>query len=629
MHNYLTNLSRATKGAILLYADMVLIALSCVAAIQLALNELWPVQAFIDSVPVVAVLLISAVVLTKIFRLHLTKLGGYETKAILKVSVWVIVLTAIAGIANVALSVTVPLTTSILFGLILGMSIFTTRFSAIAFLRWLEDHSLKRIPVAVYGAGAGGLQLIAALKSSRLYRPVLFVDDNQNLQNLEIAGLQVHAPSSLADHLAEGRIEKVFLAIPSISPAKRRQKLATLQDLDCEVLELPSYIEMIRSGGMLRSLRPIDPEDLLGRAGVDLGIPEVEKTYAGKNVFVSGAGGSIGSELCRMLLETAPNKIVLFEMSEYSLYAIDLELRQAAGKRGIELVPVLGTINNQHQLETIFKTHAIEVIVHAAAYKHVPLVEANELEGIRNNVMGTKALADAAVSCGVERFTMISTDKAVRPTNVMGATKRLGELIVQNLADEEHSTIFSIVRFGNVLGSSGSVIPLFKRQIENGGPVTLTHEDVTRYFMTIPEAARLVLLAGCYAEGGDVFVLDMGKPVRIHDLAVQMIEHSGNTIRTAENSDGDIEIRLTGLRPGEKLYEELLIGEDNLPTPHPKILRARESKLSGDELGVVLLRLTKGLVTEDVDLVRFTLGEWVEGYQAPDQEPASREQSAA
>ncbi len=620
MHDYLTKLSRATKGTILLCADMGLIVISLFAAIQLALNDVWPKQAFAESTLVIPILLFSAVILTKVFRLHLTKLGGYGAKAILKVSIWVVLLAVITGISNAALSVPVPQTTPILFGLILGLSIFVSRFSAIAFLVWLEDHSLKRVPVAVYGAGAGGLQLIAALKSSRLYRPVLFVDDNVKLQNLEIAGLPVHAPSSLSEHLANGNIEKIFLASPSISPAKRRQKVRNLQSLDCEVLELPSYIEMIKSGGMLSSLRPVNPEDLLGRAGVDLSIPEVAQTYTGKNVFVSGAGGSIGSELCRMLLEITPRKLVLFEMTEHSLYAIEQELRPLAKGCGIELVPVLGNINNQQQLEGLFQEHSIEVIVHAAAYKHVPLVEANELEGIRNNVLGTKVLAETAVACGIKRFTMISTDKAVRPTNVMGATKRLGELIVQNLAARGHETIFSIVRFGNVLGSSGSVIPLFKQQIEAGGPITLTHEDVTRYFMTIPEAARLVLLAGCYAEGGDVFVLDMGEPVKIRDLAVQMIEHSGNTIRNADNPNGDIEIRVTGLRPGEKLYEELLIDADNLPTPHPKILRARENTLTTRELMNVLTQLVVTLETGDVGALRQLLSRWVEGYQPAEQE---------
>ncbi len=373
MHEYLTNLSRVTKGAILLYADMGLIVLSLITAIQLALNDPWPTHTFFESIPVIGVLLLSAVVLTRLFRLHLTKLGGYETKAILKVSIWVVLLAFIASLSNIIFSVSVPGTTPVLFGMILGLSIFVVRLSAIAFLIWLEDHSLKRVPVAVFGAGAGGLQLIAALKSSRLYRPVLFVDDNIKLQNLEIAGLKVHSPSTLAEHLSDGRIEKIFLAIPSISPAKRRQMVGSLQSLDCEVLELPSYIEMIQSGGMLRSLRPVDPEDLLGRAGVDLGIPEVAETYSGKNIFVSGAGGSIGSELCRMLVETGPRKLVLFEISEYSLYAIEQELRSLAQEQSIELVPVLGSINNQQQLENLFKEQSIDVIVHAAAYKHVPL----------------------------------------------------------------------------------------------------------------------------------------------------------------------------------------------------------------------------------------------------------------
>jgi FlaA1/EpsC-like NDP-sugar epimerase len=343
--------------------------------------------------------------------------------------------------------------------------------------------------------------------------------------------------------------------------------------------------------------------------------------YADRNILVTGAGGTIGSELCRQLMSYRPRKIVLFEVSEVALYDVDRELRERADIGNTEIVPVLGTVTDSRAARSAMTDHGIEVVLHAAAYKHVPLVEANPIAGMSNNVLGTRTLADAADEAGVERFILISTDKAVRPTNVMGASKRLAELVIQDLAKRSRKTVFSMVRFGNVLGSSGSVVPLFKEQIAKGGPITLTHDDVTRYFMTISEAVRLVLLAGSFSHsgsqsGGDVFVLDMGKPMRIRDLAEQMVQAAGYTVRDAAHPEGDIEITMIGLRPGEKLHEELLIGEGLLTTPHSKILRAREVSLSELDMAKALQSLRNAMATGDAEAARSVARAYVEGFGA-------------
>ncbi|EFL89119.1 nucleoside-diphosphate sugar epimerase/dehydratase [Ahrensia sp. R2A130] len=622
MNEIAARLPRNLKGFILLYSDMVLTAIALYAAFALRLDNPFVLDRLLDSWVLLSILWLTGITLTGFFRLHMTKLSGYDTTAMARTALWVAMLTAVGTIANIALGLGAPRTVPVLTGFILAILIFMFRASAIYVLHRSADQKLNRVPVAIYGAGAGGLQLIAALNSSRRYRPVLFVDDSATMQGLTISGLPVYRPTDLAKHRASGRIEKVILAIPSISNAKKSMIMEQLAELDCEVQELPSYVEMIRSGGVLSSLRTVTPEDLLGREGVDLAIPEVGNAYAGASVFVSGAGGSIGSELCRIVSDLRPRRMVLFELSEFALYGIESELRAKTEAAGIELIAALGSISDRDRLDGLFKQYEIDVVIHAAAYKHVPLVEANVPEGVSNNVFGTQTLAQAAIEAKVKRFTMVSTDKAVRPTNVMGATKRLGELVVQDCAARHRETVFSMVRFGNVLGSSGSVIPLFKRQIEKGGPVTLTHDDITRYFMTIPEAARLVLLAGCYASGGEVFVLDMGQPVRIRDLAERMIQLSGHTVQSEDAPEGDIAIEVTGLRPGEKLYEELLIDADTLPTPHPKIMRARESRLRPQQVEHAMASLRLALTHGDENAIRTVLHRFVEGFQIADHDEA-------
>lgn len=369
--------------------------------------------------------------------------------------------------------------------------------------------------------------------------------------------------------------------------------------------------------------RPISADDLLGRNVVNLDVSDVAMTIAGRSVLVSGAGGSIGSELCRQLLSCSPRRIVLFEHCEYALYSIDRQIRPLAEIGGIEVSAVLGSICDRARVRWVMETHGVEIVLHAAAFKHVPLVEGNEIEGVKNNVFGTKLLAEVALELEIERFIMISTDKAVRPTNVMGATKRLAEMVIQDLQTRSPTTKFALVRFGNVLGSSGSVIPLFSSQILAGGPVTVTHPEVTRYFMTITEAAGLVLLAGAYAQGGDLFVLDMGKPVKIIDLARRMVELSGLTVKDATNPDGDIEIRVIGLRPGEKLYEELLVDGAPQPTEHPKILRAEETFPSQLELADIMEELQAAIEANSADAARRQIARAVEGFPHAGRFPAA------
>jgi FlaA1/EpsC-like NDP-sugar epimerase len=382
---------------------------------------------------------------------------------------------------------------------------------------------------------------------------------------------------------------------------------------------VPSFAQLVGEEAFIDTLTPVVAGRFLGRQQVDQGLLPGFAAYAGQSVLVSGAGGSVGSELCRQLLAMRPRRLVLFEVSEIALYTIDRELRELAEGMAIDIVPVLGSTTDSRMARAVMVEHCVEVVLHAAAYKHVPLVEANPIAGLANNVLGTRTMGDAANEAGVKRFVLISTDKAVRPTNIMGASKRLAELVVQDLAKRSNGTVFSMVRFGNVLGSSGSVIPLFKEQIARGGPVTLTHEDVTRYFMTISEAAQLVLLAGSFSDpsrssGGEVYVLDMGKPVRIRDLAVQMIEAAGYSVRSPANPDGDIEIVVVGLRPGEKLHEELLIGEGLLTTPHPKILRAEETSLTELRMAGALRALRAAVTTGDPEQARQVVRDYVDGY---------------
>ncbi|WP_263770082.1 polysaccharide biosynthesis protein [Propionivibrio soli] len=461
-----------------------------------------------------------------------------------------------------------------------------TRFLARSYFLRAERKQDKRVRVAIYGAGRAGTQLAYALRAGREYFPVAFYDDNGARQKIEVAGLRVYDPAELPSMLTSKAFDEVLLAIPSASRARRAEIINKLQSLRCRVKLVPGMADIVAGRAEPTSVREVEIEDLLGRDSVAPDPQLLSKCIKGKVVLVSGAGGSIGSELSRQILALQPTKLVLMELSEFALYSIEQELSLLNDRlcAGVEIIPLLGSVVHLHRNERVMRSFGVQTVYHAAAYKHVPLVEHNPIEGVRNNVLGTRRMAEAALSAGVETFVLISTDKAVRPTNVMGASKRLSELVLQALAKRGGKTCFCMVRFGNVLGSSGSVVPLFRKQIKAGGPITLTHPDINRYFMTIPEAAQLVIQAGAMGRGGEVYVLDMGQPVKIIDLARRMVHLSGLSVRDESNPEGDIAIEIVGLRPGEKLYEELLIGENVEGTAHPLIMRAYENEMPWDFL---------------------------------------------
>ncbi len=466
----------------------------------------------------------------------------------------------------------------------------------------------------IYGAGVSGRQLAAALDGSREMSVAGFIDDDPALTGSMLNGHRIYARTNLAQLVDKGEVTHVLLAIPSAARKRRNEILETLRPLGVKVRTLPAIMDLAHGRVEMGALRELDIEDLLAR---DVAAPDpilFSRNILGKTVLVTGAGGSIGSELCRQILAAKPLSLLLVDSSEYALYAIDRELSARASGTPTCIVPLLASVRDEKRLRDIFKTWRPETVYHAAAYKHVPLVEHNPAEGIRNNVFGTMIAAQLAREVGVSDFVLISTDKAVRPTNVMGTSKRLAEMILQAFAAQGSATHFSMVRFGNVLGSSGSVVPLFRSQIKDGGPITLTDSEITRYFMTIPEAAQLVIQAGAMGSGGEVFVLDMGEPVKIIDLARNMVELSGMSVRDDDNPDGDIEIVTVGLRPGEKLYEELLIGGDPQQTAHPLIMKAREGHLAWERLAPLLDRLDAAMLGNDVEAIQALLQEAVPEY---------------
>ncbi len=491
-----------------------------------------------------------------------------------------------------------------------------TRFLARSYFLRSERRHDARKRVVIYGAGRSGMQLLFALRAGRDYVPVAFFDDNPAIQEAELAGLRVHPPENLPEFLAAREVDEVLLAIPSAGRARKAEIINRLEGLHCKVRLVPSMSEMVSGNLTVDAIREVDIEDLLGRDAVAPDLSLLSRCVSGKVVLVSGAGGSIGSELCRQIVRLQPVRLVLMELSEFALYTIEQELLSLCSrlKLQVEIVALLGSVIHQRRNERIMASFGVQTVYHAAAYKHVPLVEHNPVEGVRNNTVGTRRMAEAALAAGVETFVLISTDKAVRPTNVMGASKRLSELVLQGLARQGGATRFCMVRFGNVLGSSGSVVPLFRKQIAAGGPITLTHPEITRYFMTIPEAAQLVIQAGAMGLGGEVFVLDMGQPVRIIDMARRMVHLSGLTVIDEENPEGDIAIEIVGLRPGEKLYEELLIGENVEGTSHPLIMRAYEHELPWPWLEERLSGLDRACQAFDYEKVLEMLATLVKEY---------------
>jgi FlaA1/EpsC-like NDP-sugar epimerase len=620
LFHHIDSLSRVRKRRVFLIVDMALALLAFLIA-----PIFFPDFGSLRSIAFFAALSGIAAVASIAVGLPRIKLNAYGRHAVLATAKFAALVTlGICGLCQIT-KISFDALSIAEFGVLLFFGSFVGRYTMLMALLWVLRHGQTRRRVLIYGAGDTGLQMAIALRNHQRILPVAFLDDDPDLQAVTVAGLSVLSPERLETTLPDLAVERVLLAMPSASASKLAVITRKLLALGLHVQALPSFAQLAGTEAMV----PLETTDLqgqfLGRDAVVCNLPKLDTAYAGKVVLVTGAGGSVGSELCRQLITHKPKTLVLFERSEIALYTIDQELRDLARELEVQIVPVLGSVTDAlHAYSTMVEARA-EVVFHAAAYKHVPLVEANPVAGLANNFIGTRTFAEAAVSAGVAQFVLISTDKAVRPSSVMGATKRLAELVVQDLANRSPGTRFSIVRFGNVMGSSGSVLPLFREQIARGGPITLTHEDVTRYFMTLAEAARLVLLSDAFSQAGglcNIFVLDMGRPVKIRDLAERMIKAQGLTLKDHDNPAGDIEIVITGLRRGEKLHEEPLISGRSWPTPHPKILRAQEVALSEFAMASALNAARAAIQAGDQLAARTMIGTWVEGFPQATLDPS-------
>ncbi|CUH65040.1 UDP-N-acetyl-alpha-D-glucosamine C6 dehydratase [Thalassovita gelatinovora] len=611
MFTQLNRLPRTRKSFMMLTLDAILICITF-AGSHLIARAQWPNLPLLFAIaPYMLIMAATGIAMTAMIGLHRVRLIAFQMRSVAQSA-------AIAGSMAIfgAVMQMVPATPltplgNVIFAMSFLILSVATRQILLDVVTRAYRYGRKRQRILIYGAGRTGQQLAAALATDETVEPVCFVDDNPTVQSLTIYGLMVYSPVQLPDLIATQAIDRVVLAMPSVSQPELVRIERKVRDLGCEVQALPSFAELLENGGSTRNLSHRQLHGLMNRNRLEKELPGVSDTYQGQRILVTGAGGSIGSEICRQLLTCKPAALVLLDHSEFALYEIDKELTGL--QSSIQITPVLGSVFHRPLLRHVLEYYKIDVVLHAAAYKHVPMVEANIVEGLCNNVMATRVLADEARRAGVGRFTLVSSDKAVRPTSVMGCTKRMAELIVQDFASRSQHTLFSMVRFGNVVNSSGSVVPLFQDQIAHGGPVTVTHPDVTRYFMTIPEAVRLVLLAGSIAKGGDVLVLDMGEPVKIDEMARHMIEGAGLSVKSDANPDGDIAITYTGLRPGEKLHEELLISRDMITTPHPKIMRAQEGRLSEIEMAQVIKDLTRVIEDHDIAAGLALLDRWIEG----------------
>lgn len=569
--------SRSTKRLVSLAFDSIAIIFCIAAAYRISYNQ-YSFLTDSNYSHYITTLAISLIIFARIgfYRAILRYMG---MKAIFTIVVGISLSTMVFVASSFYFDKQINLISTFLFWSFSLISIGGSRLLTIAYIR--SKLSLSHNVVAIYGAGQAGRELARALAHSEKYKVRAFIDDEPTVFGTEIDGIKVFSPAAIESILVKYDIARVLLAMPSTTHARRSEILSYLEPFPIKVKTIASMEEIVSGDTQIEQLKDIEIEDLLGRDSVDPDQDLLHSCITNKVVMVTGAGGSIGSELCRQIIALKPTRLILYELSEFALYSIEKELRKLTVKESIkiEIFPLLGSVQHKNRMIRILKKYKVQTVYHAAAYKHVPIVEHNIVEGIRNNIFGTWYAAEAAAEANVERFVLISTDKAVRPTNVMGASKRFAELVLQSINARGSETIFTMVRFGNVLGSSGSVVPLFREQIKTGGPVTVTHKDIIRYFMTIPEAAGLVIQAGAMGKGGDVFVLDMGDQVKISELAERMIHLMGLTVNDKKNPQGDIEIKYSGLRPGEKLYEELLIGENVAGTSHSKIMTADEELL--------------------------------------------------
>ena len=607
-------LPRATKRLIVVVCDAVLLIAVLVAALTIVHQGDWrQIRELAFLFPIVVLVGIPVFGSLGLYRAIIRFIGGEMFFAVLRGTTLLAVIVAFFDQSAFG-----DLFASLSAGLVFfAFAILALPASRLFMRAIVSQRRLASDRVAVYGAGQAGRRLVRALASGRDCHAVLFVDDSPTFRGRVVAGLPVVAPAALPERIRKLGIRRVLLALPSVSRRKREEIIASLEKLSVRVQTVPDITDLLSGRSRVDDVRDVEVADLLGRESVPPNTRFLGGCIVGKSVMVTGAGGSIGSELCRQIVRLKPARLVLVELSESALFAVDLELRRMIleEETEIELIPVLCSVNHRARMYQVMRNFQVQTVYHAAAFKHVPLVEYNMLEGVYNNIIGTWHTAEAACDAGVEIFVLISTDKAVSPVSVMGATKRFAELVLQAMSERESRPRFCMVRFGNVLGSSGSVVPVFREQIRRGGPVTVTHRDIIRYFMTIPEAAQLVLQAGSMCEGGDVFVLDMGKPVRIADLARRMVHLMGLTLRDDANPDGDIAIQYTGLRPAEKLYEELLIGNNVTGTGHPMIMRAMEDRLPWSKVQHFIEQLLHACARSDCERVRELLVESVEGYR--------------
>ncbi len=613
LYDWALNLRPLHKRAILLGLDGIIVLVTLFLAGLLVPQGANAAGTF-PLHPKFAALALSAALLGSVyFQLDRTKLLAYEASGIIDTAQLAAVIGATCAIGNLLPGAEMTLLEVVIVTMLFLILSASARLGLLRVVKLIYLRRGDRKRILIYGAGQTGRQLAAALTTDDAVVPVAFVDDNPRLQSQTFSGLRVHSPVQIEHLVRRNAIDRTVLAMPSVGRAVQARIAHRLRALGCEVQTLPSFAEMVAEEHLGHRRLNLNIRELLGRNRLEEELPGISDAYAERSILVTGAGGSIGSELCRQLAGCKPARLVLLDHSELALYNIERELDEMG--LDFPVVPILGSICEPTLVKWAIREHGIDAVLHAAAYKHLPMVQTNVIEGLRNNVLGTKIVADAAAEAGVERFILISSDKAVRPSSIMGSTKRLAEQIVQDLSTRSKRTRYSMVRFGNVIGSSGSVIPLFESQIARGGPVTVTDPRVSRYFMTVTEAVRLVLLADSFARGGDVFVLDMGKPVSITQVARQMIEGAGYTVRDSENPTGDIAIEYTGLRKGEKLEEELLIGSDMLTTPHPKILRAQEAHLSEIEMARALNEIRRSVEARDHDAAENALRRWVEEYE--------------
>jgi FlaA1/EpsC-like NDP-sugar epimerase len=614
MRHRLIQLPRSIKRLLVLGTDVILVASAAAAALLLvypapvgAIDRRWTLLAMAVAVA------LPAFASQGLYQAVIRFIG---TKLVLGAVRGAAIVTVLIAVAWLSMDWDPPKTVfsvATVFGAFLILAVVGSRFFARLYLLQARTPGER---VAVYGAGEAGARLVAALIGGRDFTPVVFLDDNLALQGNSINGVPVYPPGQIGELVIELGIQRVLLALPSVSRRERYRIIERLEKLPVRVQTVPDIGQLVSGQSRVDDIRDVDVADLLGRDPVPPNDQLLDACIRGKSVMVTGAGGSIGAELCRQIVQLGPRRLVLFELSELALYTIEQELRLTMEREGlqIELLALLGSVTHRDRIRQVMTSFAVQTVYHAAAYKHVPIVEQNMIEGVFNNALGTWHAAEAAISAGVQTFVLVSTDKAVSPVNVMGATKRFAELVLQSVADRGCETRFCMVRFGNVLDSSGSVVPLFREQIRRGGPVTVTHPEIIRYFMTIPEAAQLVLQAGAMSQGGDVFVLDMGKPVRIADLARRMIHLMGLSVRDESDPDGDISIEYTGLRPAEKLYEELLIGSNVMGTEHPMIMRAVEDFLPWSRVHHYLEQLLAATRSLDCTRTREILIESVAGY---------------